>query len=179
MTLDFDPIDEAAANWRGAGWAAVGAMTAATSITRAHQILSGRIGAASRRSASTSPLRGARPAVVHQGGRTAAGQGRRPTPGPSGVGHQHRQPARGTVSSPANRTRPIGARRSPCSHDGRRRVGAGCRCARRDRVRRRRRPVTGDGRRRGVLELRCLGDFVAPVSAAVKSKSGIRRSTDA
>ena len=24
MTLDFDPIDEAAANWRGAGWAAVG-----------------------------------------------------------------------------------------------------------------------------------------------------------
>ena len=46
MTLDFDPIDEAAANWRGAGWAAVDAMTAATSITRAHQILSGRIDAA-------------------------------------------------------------------------------------------------------------------------------------
>ena len=46
MTLDFDPIDEAATNWRGAGWAAVDAMTAATSITRAHQILSGRIDAA-------------------------------------------------------------------------------------------------------------------------------------
>ena len=46
MTLDFDPIDEAAANWRGAGWPAVDAMTAATSITRAHQILSGRIDAA-------------------------------------------------------------------------------------------------------------------------------------
>ena len=43
MTLEFDPIDEAAANWQGAGWAAVDAMTAATSITRAHQILSGRI----------------------------------------------------------------------------------------------------------------------------------------
>ncbi len=46
MPLDFDPIDEAATNWRTAGWSAVDAMTAATSITRAHQILSGRIDAA-------------------------------------------------------------------------------------------------------------------------------------
>lgn len=43
MPLEFDPIDEAAANWRSAGWDAVDAMSAATSITRAHQILSGRI----------------------------------------------------------------------------------------------------------------------------------------
>ena len=46
MTLEFDPIEEAAANWRSAGWTAIGAMTAATSITRAHQILTGRIDAA-------------------------------------------------------------------------------------------------------------------------------------
>lgn len=46
MTLEFDPIDEAAANWRAAGWEAVDAMTAATSITRAHQILSARIDSA-------------------------------------------------------------------------------------------------------------------------------------
>lgn len=46
MALEFDPIDEAADNWRTAGWGAVDAMTAATSITRAHQILSGRIDAA-------------------------------------------------------------------------------------------------------------------------------------
>ena len=46
MALDFDPIDEAATNWRAAGWDAVDAMTAATSITRAHQILSARIDAA-------------------------------------------------------------------------------------------------------------------------------------
>ena len=46
MALDFDPIDEAATNWRAAGWGAVDAMTAATSITRAHQILSARIDAA-------------------------------------------------------------------------------------------------------------------------------------
>lgn len=46
MALEFDPIEEAAANWRGAGWGAVDAMTAATSITRAHQILTGRIDAA-------------------------------------------------------------------------------------------------------------------------------------
>ena len=46
MALEFDPIEEAAANWRAAGWDGVEAMTAATSITRAHQILSGRIDAA-------------------------------------------------------------------------------------------------------------------------------------
>lgn len=46
MTLGFDPIEEAATNWRSAGWGAVDAMTAATSITRAHQILVGRIDAA-------------------------------------------------------------------------------------------------------------------------------------
>jgi len=46
MALEFDPIEEAAANWRDAGWGAIDAMTAATSITRAHQILSGRIDAA-------------------------------------------------------------------------------------------------------------------------------------
>lgn len=46
MPLAFDPIEEAAANWQAAGWGAVDAMTAATSITRAHQILSARIDAA-------------------------------------------------------------------------------------------------------------------------------------
>ncbi len=46
MGLDFDPIDEAANNWRAKGWPAVDAMTAATSITRAHQILVARIDAA-------------------------------------------------------------------------------------------------------------------------------------
>ncbi len=43
MTLEFDPIDEATANWQRKRWAAVDAMAAATSITRAHQILVGRI----------------------------------------------------------------------------------------------------------------------------------------
>ena len=46
MPLEFDPIEEAAHNWRAAGWGAIDAMTAATSITRAHQILTGRIDAA-------------------------------------------------------------------------------------------------------------------------------------
>lgn len=46
MALDFDPIDEAAANWRRKDWPATDAMAAATSITRAHQILVGRIDAA-------------------------------------------------------------------------------------------------------------------------------------
>ena len=46
MPLEFDPIATAASNWRSAGWGAVDAMTAATSITRAHQILSARIDAA-------------------------------------------------------------------------------------------------------------------------------------
>ncbi len=46
MGLEFDPIAEAAINWRAENWPAVDAMTAATSITRAHQILVGRIDAA-------------------------------------------------------------------------------------------------------------------------------------
>ena len=46
MPLEFDPIEEAARNWRAAGWGAIDAMTAATSTTRAHQILTGRIDAA-------------------------------------------------------------------------------------------------------------------------------------
>ncbi len=46
MGLEFDPIAEAATNWRAENWPAVDAMTAATSITRAHQILVGRIDAA-------------------------------------------------------------------------------------------------------------------------------------
>ncbi len=46
MVLDFDPIAEAANNWTRVGWPAVDAMIAATSITRAHQILTGRIDAA-------------------------------------------------------------------------------------------------------------------------------------
>jgi DNA-binding MarR family transcriptional regulator len=43
VTLTFDPVAEAAANWRRHGWPSVDAMGAATSITRAHQILLGRI----------------------------------------------------------------------------------------------------------------------------------------
>jgi len=46
MELECDPIAEAATNWRAENWPAVDAMTAATSITRAHQILIGRIDAA-------------------------------------------------------------------------------------------------------------------------------------
>ena len=46
MALDFDPIDEAAANWQRKQWTATDAMAAATSITRAHQILGSRIDAA-------------------------------------------------------------------------------------------------------------------------------------
>ena len=46
MTLDFDPIAEAGRNWTDRGWGAVDAMAVATSITRAHQILHGRIDAA-------------------------------------------------------------------------------------------------------------------------------------
>ena len=41
--LAFDPIEEAQRNWRRQGWGAVDAMAAATSITRAHQIVLGRI----------------------------------------------------------------------------------------------------------------------------------------
>jgi DNA-binding MarR family transcriptional regulator len=43
VPLTVDPIAEAARNWRANSWGAVDAMAAATSITRAHQILLGRI----------------------------------------------------------------------------------------------------------------------------------------
>ena len=43
VPLPFDPIAEARRNWEARGWDAVDAMTAATSITRAHQILLKRI----------------------------------------------------------------------------------------------------------------------------------------
>lgn len=46
MALEFDPIAEARRNWERRGWGAVDAMVTATSITRAHQILLGRINAA-------------------------------------------------------------------------------------------------------------------------------------
>jgi len=46
MALDFDPITEAGHNWDERGWGATAAMLAATSVTRAHQILHGRIDAA-------------------------------------------------------------------------------------------------------------------------------------
>ena len=39
MPLPFDPIHEARCNWERHGWAAADAMAAATSITRAHQLL--------------------------------------------------------------------------------------------------------------------------------------------
>lgn len=44
--LDFDPIEEARRNWVRHGWGDGTAMVAATSITRAHQILLSRINAA-------------------------------------------------------------------------------------------------------------------------------------
>jgi len=44
--LPFDPIAEARRNWEKHGWDAEAAMSAATSITRAHQILLRRIDAA-------------------------------------------------------------------------------------------------------------------------------------
>ena len=43
MPLPFDPIAEARRNWKKHGWGAVEAMSAATSITRAHQVLLRRI----------------------------------------------------------------------------------------------------------------------------------------
>ena len=43
MPLTFAPIAEARRNWRRNDWGAVEAMSAATSITRAHQILLRRI----------------------------------------------------------------------------------------------------------------------------------------
>lgn len=48
MSLAFDPISEAGRNWRRRAWGAVEAMEAATSITRAHQILHARIDEALR-----------------------------------------------------------------------------------------------------------------------------------
>ncbi len=44
--LNFDPIEEARRNWTEHRWGDGEAMVAATSITRAHQILLGRINAA-------------------------------------------------------------------------------------------------------------------------------------
>ena len=41
--LAFDPIVEARRNWQRSDWTAIEAMQAATSITRAHQILHSRI----------------------------------------------------------------------------------------------------------------------------------------
>ena len=46
MGLAFDPIAEAGHNWTERGWEATDAMLAATSITRAHQVLHARIDAA-------------------------------------------------------------------------------------------------------------------------------------
>ena len=46
MPLSFDPIAEARRNWEAHGWGAADRMSAATSITRAHQILLQRIDAA-------------------------------------------------------------------------------------------------------------------------------------
>jgi len=43
VALEFDPVEEAARNWRRHRWPSVPAMAAATSITRAHQILLRRI----------------------------------------------------------------------------------------------------------------------------------------
>lgn len=43
MPLDFDPVEEARRNWARHGWSSIDAMAAATSITRAHQILLARI----------------------------------------------------------------------------------------------------------------------------------------
>lgn len=41
--LPFDPISEARRNWEENNWQAIDAMAAATSITRAHQLVIGRI----------------------------------------------------------------------------------------------------------------------------------------
>lgn len=46
MASDIDLVQEASRNWDAVGWPAVPAMAAATSITRAHQILLRRIDAA-------------------------------------------------------------------------------------------------------------------------------------
>ncbi len=46
MALDFDPIAAAGKNWRENKWPAADAMVLATSVTRVHQIVLGRINAA-------------------------------------------------------------------------------------------------------------------------------------
>lgn len=43
MAENVDLVEEAKRNWRGREWGAVEAMAAATSVTRAHQIVLGRI----------------------------------------------------------------------------------------------------------------------------------------
>jgi DNA-binding MarR family transcriptional regulator len=43
MTLDFDPIEEARRQWAERGWGALEAMSAATTITRAHQVVLSQI----------------------------------------------------------------------------------------------------------------------------------------
>lgn len=46
MGLNFDPIEEARTNWKKHGWGTGRAMVAATSITRAHQLLLAEINGA-------------------------------------------------------------------------------------------------------------------------------------
>lgn len=46
MGLNFDPIEEARVNWKNHGWGTGRAMVAATSITRAHQLLLAEINGA-------------------------------------------------------------------------------------------------------------------------------------
>lgn len=48
VALPFDPVAEARDHWESHGWGAPDAMAAATSITRAHQVLLGRINEALR-----------------------------------------------------------------------------------------------------------------------------------
>jgi DNA-binding MarR family transcriptional regulator len=43
MALDFDPIEEARRQWAERGWGALEAMSAATTITRANQVVLGQI----------------------------------------------------------------------------------------------------------------------------------------
>ncbi len=45
-SLGFDPVEEARRNWARHGWSSIDAMSAATSITRAHQIVLARINGA-------------------------------------------------------------------------------------------------------------------------------------
>jgi DNA-binding MarR family transcriptional regulator len=43
VPIDFDPIEEARRQWGARGWGALEAMSAATAITRAHQVVLDRI----------------------------------------------------------------------------------------------------------------------------------------